>query len=125
MIAARSALLGKSRVASAASASSKRLGVASVGSDVFARRGFADVQVEHGRGEWKTYGDVESYNQGKYQIKTFNKLSPSGLARFPDNEYNIRKGEDGAFTAHAIMLRSHKLKEEEVPHTTRCIARYV
>ena len=118
MIAARSALLGKSRVAAA----SKSIRVAATSTDVVARS-FADVQVEHGRGEWKTYGDVENYNQGKYQIKTFNKLSSSGLARFPEEEYNIRKGEDGAFTAHAIMLRSHKLQEDEVPHTTRCIAR--
>ena len=27
------------------------------------------VEVEHGRGHWKTYGDIESYKPGKYQIK--------------------------------------------------------
>ena len=118
MIAARSALLGKSRVASA----SKSIRVAATTTDVVARS-FADVQVEHGRGEWKTYGDVENYNQGKYQIKTFNKISPVGLARFPGDDYDVRTGDDEAANAHAILLRSHKLQEEEVPKTVRAIAR--
>ena len=89
----------------------------------FSRRGFADVQVEHGRGEWKTYGDVDQYKTGKYQIKCFNKISPIGLGQFPGDEYDIRlDGVDGA-NAHAILLRSHKLQEEEVPKTCRAIAR--
>lgn len=82
----------------------------------------ADVSVEHGRGEWKTYGDVESYQPGKFQVKTYNKISPDGLKKFPDLQYEIREG-DSAANAHAILLRSHKLKEEEVPHTVRAIAR--
>lgn len=82
-----------------------------------------NVQVEHGRGVWKTYGDLTNYKQGKYQIKTFNKISPIGLARFPEDEYDVRSEE--AANAHAILLRSHKLKEEEVPKTVRAIARYV
>ena len=87
-------------------------------------RGFADVQVEHGRGEWKTYGDVDQYKTGKYQIKCFNKISPIGLGQFPGDEYDIKlDGEEGA-NAHAILLRSHKLQEEEVPKTCRAIARY-
>lgn len=84
----------------------------------------ADVEVEHGRGEWKTYGDVENYKPGRYQIKTFNKISPIGLARFPDDSYDVREG-DSAANAHAILVRSHKLQEEDVPHTVRAIARYV
>jgi len=88
-----------------------------------ALRGLADIQVEHGRGQWKTYGDLDSYNQGKYQIKTFNKISPVGLSRFPAEDYDVRTGDAEAANAHAILLRSHKLQEEEVPQTVRAIAR--
>ena len=86
-------------------------------------RGLADVQVEHGRGEWKTYGDVENYQQGMYQIKCFNKISTIGLGQFPADSYDIRGNDDAAPNAHAILLRSHKLKEEDVPHSVRAIAR--
>lgn len=86
-------------------------------------RGMADVEVEHGRGEWKTYGDVENYNEGMYQIKCFNKISPVGLGQFPNDSYDVRKNEDDAPNAHAILLRSHKLQEEDVPKTVRAIAR--
>jgi D-3-phosphoglycerate dehydrogenase len=82
-----------------------------------------NVHVEHGRGEWKTYGDLSNYKQGKYQIKTFNKISPVGLSRFPADEYDVRTGDAEAANAHAILLRSHKLQEEEVPKTVRAIAR--
>jgi D-3-phosphoglycerate dehydrogenase len=86
-----------------------------------ARRGI--VSVEHGRGDWKTYGNIENYEQGKYQIKTFNKISPVGLARFHKDNYDIRTNDEEAANAHAILLRSHKLKEEDVPQTVRAIAR--
>jgi D-3-phosphoglycerate dehydrogenase len=90
-------------------------------------RGLADIQadihVEHGRGDWQTYGNVDNYKQGKYQIKTFNKISPVGLSRFPGGEYDVRTGDLEAANAHAILLRSHKLQEEEVPTTVRAIAR--
>jgi D-3-phosphoglycerate dehydrogenase len=89
-----------------------------------ALRGFADVEVEHGRGQWQTYGDLETYKQGKYQIKTFNKISPVGLSRFTPDQYDVRgSGDDEAANAHAILLRSHKLQEDEVPKTVRAIAR--
>jgi D-3-phosphoglycerate dehydrogenase len=81
------------------------------------------VEVEHGRGEWKTYGDVSNFKEGKHQIKTYNKLSPVGLARLPDEYFDVRTEEEEAHNAHAILLRSYKLKEEEVPHTVRAIAR--
>ena len=84
-------------------------------------RNFAAVQVEHGRGEWNTYGDVSNYKPGKFQIKTLNKISPIGLQQFPSDKYDVR-GEDAA-NAHAILLRSYKLKEEDIPHTCRAIAR--
>jgi D-3-phosphoglycerate dehydrogenase / 2-oxoglutarate reductase len=85
-------------------------------------RGFtAAVQVEHGRGEWQTYGDLSKYSPGKFQIKTLNKISPLGLKRFPSEKYDVR--DDEAANAHAILLRSYKLKEEDIPHTCRAIAR--
>jgi len=82
----------------------------------------ADVSVEHGRGDWKTYGDITSYQPGKFQVKTYNKISPLGLQKFPNVQYDIKEGDEAA-NAHAILLRSHKLQEEEVPHTVRAIAR--
>lgn len=86
-------------------------------------RTFATIHVEHGRGEWKTYGDITNYVPGKFQIKTFNKISPIGLARLSEDRYDIRTEQQDAHNAHAILLRSHKLKEEEVAHTVRAIAR--
>lgn len=85
-------------------------------------RHLADISVEHGRGTWKTYGDITSYQPGKFQIKTYNKISPIGLSQFPSSQYEIKEGE-AATNAHAILLRSHKLKEEEVNLTVRAIAR--
>jgi len=90
-----------------------------------ARSMSSNVEVEHGRGDWKTYGDIDNYEQGKYQIKTFNKISPVGLARFHKDNYDVRTGDDEAANAHAILLRSHKLQESDVPTTVRAIARYV
>jgi D-3-phosphoglycerate dehydrogenase len=88
-------------------------------------RGMADIAVEHGRGEWKTYGDLSSYKPGKFQVKCFNKISPVGLAQFPEESYDVRvDGQDGQ-NAHALLLRSHKLQEAEVAHTVRAIARCV
>eukprot|EP00934_Nitzschia_sp_Nitz4_P008712 Nitzschia sp. Nitz4//scaffold41_size133979//124279//127172//NITZ4_003373-RA/size133979-processed-gene-0.60-mRNA-1//1//CDS//3329551548//8702//frame0 len=84
-------------------------------------RGLADVEVEHGRGTWKQFGDLSNYKQGNYQIKTFNKISPIGLSRFPDQDYDVVAEETPV--AHAILLRSHKLQESDVPPTVRAIAR--
>lgn len=93
-----------------------------------ASRGFADVdiEVEHARGQWKTYGNLESYKPGKHHILTFNKISPIGLQHFPAADYSIFAGDGEAgvkSNAHAILLRSHKLQEQQVPHTVRAIAR--
>lgn len=82
----------------------------------------SDVSVEHGRGEWKTYGDPSTYAPGKFQVKTFNKISPDGLRKFPEKQYEVKAGDEAA-NAHAILLRSHKLQEDEIPHTVRAIAR--
>jgi len=93
------------------------------GAAIAARGMSTNVEVEHGRGEWKTYGDIDNYKQGKYQIKTFNKISPVGLARFHKDNYDVRTGDDEAANAHAILMRSHKLQEDDVPNTVRAIAR--
>lgn len=46
------------------------------------------------------------------------------MAKFPSEYYDVFPAEDaGSRKAHAIMLRSHKLKEEEVAVSVRCIAR--
>lgn len=95
-------------------------------------RTFADVEVEHARGNWKTYGNLESYKPGNFHILTFNKISPVGLARFPSDRYDVFAGDSSGTdqhaaacksNAHAILLRSHKLQEDQVPHTVRAIAR--
>jgi len=86
-----------------------------------------EIDIDNYKGEWKTYGDISNYQPGKFVVQTFNKISPIGLKEFNDTLYDI-KAADGEQTAnignpHAILLRSHKLKEEEVPHTVRAIAR--
>lgn len=62
----------------------------------------------------------------KFNIGTFNAISPSGLAQFPTHKYatlsmtsDASQDED----IHSILLRSHKLKSAEVPDTVRAIAR--
>lgn len=93
---------------------------------LYMRRGFADVEVEHARGQWKTYGNLDSYKPGKHHILTFNKISPIGLQRFSPDQYAIFAGDSETgvkSNAHAILLRSHKLQEAQVPHTVRAIAR--
>ena len=94
------------------------------------KRAMADVEVEHARAQWKTYGNLDSYVPGKHHILTFNKISPIGLKQFPSSSYEIfasggENAENTKSNAHAILLRSHKLQESEVAHTVRAIARYV
>ena len=90
-------------------------------------RAFSDgpeVDIENYKGDWKTYGDIENYAPGKFTIQTFNKISPLGLKRFGDASYDVRATADGSVgNAHAILLRSHKLQEDEIMHTVRAIAR--
>jgi D-3-phosphoglycerate dehydrogenase len=45
------------------------------------------------------------------------------LQKFPPDLYEIKTEQEAARNAHAILLRSYKLQEEEVPHTVRAIAR--
>jgi D-3-phosphoglycerate dehydrogenase len=86
-------------------------------------RGFVPVDVDHYSSGWKALSDVETYTPTKFQIQTFNKISPKGLERFPEGQYEIKSSEWECKNAHAVLLRSHKLQEGEVDVTVRAIAR--
>jgi len=64
----------------------------------------------------------------RFQIQTFNAISPIGLKKFPDKSFMLT-GSSGSVPdgvpdeAHAILLRSHKLKTEDVASSVRAIAR--
>jgi D-3-phosphoglycerate dehydrogenase len=64
------------------------------------------------------------YTGMAFTVKTFNAISPVGLTRFPKGQYAV-SGEESKLpqSPMAIMLRSHQLKEEEVPSTVRCTVR--
>ncbi|MDG2461619.1 MAG: phosphoglycerate dehydrogenase [Luminiphilus sp.] len=55
-----------------------------------------------------------------YRIKTFNTISPKGLDRFERGVFEV--GQDIAHP-DALLLRSHKLQEEEILHSVTAIAR--
>lgn len=60
----------------------------------------------------------------KFVIGTFNAISKIGLNEFPKNKYKITPLEKNAgVESHAILLRSHKLTNEQVPNSVRAIAR--
>ena len=61
-------------------------------------------------------------SNAKFRVKTYNAISPEGLAKYPAEIYDV-SGDDSFAEPHAIMLRSHKLQESEVPDTVRAIAR--
>lgn len=81
------------------------------------------IDISHYEGKWSVYGDIEGYTPEKFQIKTYNKISPKGLEVFPGKSYDIRSQDVDAQNARAILIRSYKIKEEEVPLTCRAIAR--
>lgn len=81
------------------------------------------VDIEHYTSGWNIEDIDEFTRQGQYAIQTFNKISPHGLARFPPDLYTVQPKESSTGPAHAILLRSHKLSEEEVDVTVRAIAR--
>mmetsp|Transcript_34360 Transcript_34360/g.105583 ORF Transcript_34360/g.105583 Transcript_34360/m.105583 type:complete len:450 (+) Transcript_34360:154-1503(+) len=62
-------------------------------------------------------------NRTRFVVKTFNKISPGGLARFRPEMYRIKPSDAAPPVAHAILLRSHKIQDEDVPLTCRAIAR--
>ena len=120
----RNSVRGASFLSAASAASSSSLPASTIHYGI---RTLADIAVEHARGDWKTYGNLESYKPGNFHILTFNKISPIGLARFPSDKYCVVAGDStqdlSKSNAHAILLRSHKLQEDQVPHTVRAIAR--
>jgi D-3-phosphoglycerate dehydrogenase len=85
------------------------------------------IDVDHYTSGWessKGIKDITDFTKaGKYQIQTFNKISPKGLAVFPGTSYEIKSSEWELNNAHAILLRSHKLQESEVDIIVRAIAR--
>jgi D-3-phosphoglycerate dehydrogenase / 2-oxoglutarate reductase len=81
------------------------------------------VDIEHYTSGWNIEDIDDFTRQGQYAVQTFNKISPKGLARFPDDLYTVQAKENASGPAHAILLRSHKLQEEEVDVTVRAIAR--
>ena len=56
----------------------------------------------------------------KYQILTLNAISPNGLARLPAEGYAV--GNDVA-QPDAILVRSHKMHDMEIPASVKAIAR--
>lgn len=84
------------------------------------------IEYEHLSSGWSNVEDIEDFKKqdGKYSLQTFNKISPQGLATFPKDEYDVEAASDAnGRPAMALMLRSHKLQEEEVGTSVRCIAR--
>lgn len=74
----------------------------------------------------------EDKQQKKFVIGTYNAVSSIGLRRFPESRYRTVKLEEFAPDStknadengpHAILLRSFKLKNEDVPNTVRAVAR--
>ena len=60
----------------------------------------------------------------RFVIGTYNSISKTGLKHFSQNKYNIVQLEKNPTAeSHAILLRSHKLTNEQVPNSVRAIAR--
>ncbi|NNJ72521.1 MAG: 3-phosphoglycerate dehydrogenase, partial [Enterobacterales bacterium] len=55
-----------------------------------------------------------------FYIKTYNKISPRGLAEFPADFYQVS---DSETQPHGLLLRSQKLHDEEFPKSLLGIAR--
>mmetsp|Transcript_21558 Transcript_21558/g.35576 ORF Transcript_21558/g.35576 Transcript_21558/m.35576 type:complete len:493 (-) Transcript_21558:649-2127(-) len=64
----------------------------------------------------------------RFQIQTFNAISPVGLTNFPVSQFMLT-GSSGKVPEgiedepHAVLLRSHKLQPDEVKPSVRAIAR--
>ncbi|CAB9504260.1 D-3-phosphoglycerate dehydrogenase [Seminavis robusta] len=72
---------------------------------------------------WKTEDWEDFTKRGKYSIQTYNKISTKGLAKFPQEMYDVSPAEFASGPAQALLIRSHKLKEDEVDVSVRAIAR--
>ncbi|GFH58776.1 D-3-phosphoglycerate dehydrogenase [Chaetoceros tenuissimus] len=83
-----------------------------------------DIDVDHYSSGWNI-DDIGEFTAktGKYQIKTFNKISEKGLARFNPEKFEIMGSDWDSTNANAILLRSHKLQESEIDVSVRAIAR--
>mmetsp|Transcript_4130 Transcript_4130/g.5404 ORF Transcript_4130/g.5404 Transcript_4130/m.5404 type:complete len:474 (-) Transcript_4130:67-1488(-) len=84
------------------------------------------IDIDHFTSGWDSSSikDLGEFSkEGHYQIQTFNKISEKGLSKFPSEKYEIKSTEWDSNNAHAILLRSHKLQENEVDVTVRAIAR--
>ena len=55
-----------------------------------------------------------------YRVKTFNKIAPTGLGRFPDHGFDVGSA---VSDPHAILLRSHKLADDELSMSLAAVAR--
>lgn len=56
----------------------------------------------------------------KFNIRTFNKISPLGLKEFPENSYDIS---DSSGNPDAILLRSENLHEYDFPENVLAVGR--
>ena len=81
------------------------------------------VDVEHYTQGWNVRDIDEFTRQGYYAIQTFNKISPVGLRRFPERLYTVQAADSASGPAHALLLRSHKLQEDEIDVSVRAVAR--
>eukprot|EP00978_Attheya_sp_CCMP212_P025819 scaffold83859_cov34-Attheya_sp.AAC.1 len=82
------------------------------------------VSVDHFVSGWENIIEAQEFTKTeKYQIQTFNKISPQGLAQFSPDKFEIKGEAWEKKDAHAILLRSHKLQESEVDVSVRAIAR--
>lgn len=81
-------------------------------------------QVDHFVSGWNN-DDAEKYKDtDNYCTQTFNKISEVGLSVFTKDLYDVLPSDESeGRPAHALMLRSHKLQEEEVHPSVRAIAR--
>merc|ERR1712238_403087 len=83
-----------------------------------------NVEFDHLVSGWDK-DEVEKFkNSEKFCVSTFNKISVVGLSEFTKDLYDtVPNDEAEGRPAHALMLRSHKLKEEEILPSVRAIAR--
>ena len=55
-----------------------------------------------------------------YRVRTFNQIAPKGLARFPEQGFEVGADVDDP---HAILLRSHRLDVNELGAQVSAVAR--
>lgn len=67
--------------------------------------------------------EESSKSTPKFVIGTYNAISSEGLSRFPKKTYDVKPLAGSKLEPQAILLRSYKLKNEEVPASVRAIGR--